>query len=116
MPSEQAKGAVVVISNTIRDERRLSPPFLETPLADPDRRSRLLVKSISDCAFFALDAEGRVADWNRDAERLMGYDAAEILGRHFSIFCTDDDRDCGLPAQALDTACRAGSFEAEGWR
>ena len=85
-------------------------------LADADRRFRLLAKSASDYDLIMLDAGGRVADWNSGAERLEGYGTAEILGRHFSIFYTDDDRDCGLPARALETACRQGSFEVEGWR
>jgi len=85
-------------------------------LTDIDRRFRLLVRSVSEYAIFMLDVEGRVANWNSGAERIEGYSEAEILGRHFSIFYTDDDRDCGLPARALEAARRQGSFEAEGWR
>jgi PAS domain S-box-containing protein len=85
-------------------------------LREADRRFRLLVKSVSDYAIFMLDVEGRVANWNSGAERIKGYSEAEILGRHFSMFYTDDDRDCGLPARALEAARRQGGFEAEGWR
>ncbi len=104
------------MSSTSRDEGLRAVPVDQTALADADRRFRLLSKSVSDCALFMLDREGRVADWNEGAERLQGYAAAEILGRHFSIFYTDDDRDCGLPAKALEAACRQGGFETEGWR
>ena len=85
-------------------------------LRESDRRFRLLVKSVSDYAIFMLDTDGRVANWNAGAQRIKGYSEAEIVGRHFSIFYTDDDRDCGLPARALERARAAGSFEAEGWR
>ena len=40
----------------------------------------------------------------------------EIIGRHFSVFYTEEDRRAGLPARALETAERDGQFEGEGWR
>ena len=85
-------------------------------LRESDRRFGLLVKGVSDYAIFMLDPDGRVANWNLGAERIKGYTEAEIVGRHFSIFYSDDDRDCGVPQRALATATAAGRFEAEGWR
>ncbi len=81
-----------------------------------DGRYRLLVDSITDYAIYMLDAEGRVASWNPGAERFKGYTAAEILGSHFSRFYTDEDRQAGVPEQALATARREGKYEKEGLR
>ena len=39
-----------------------------------------------------LDPNGIVASWNAGAERIKGYAADEIIGRHFSQFYTDEDR------------------------
>lgn len=77
---------------------------------------RLLVDAVADYAIYMLDPEGRVASWNSGAERLKGYTATEIIGRHFSSFYLADDVRTGLPARALATAEREGRFEAEGWR
>src|SRR6476661_4922964 len=63
-----------------------------------------------------LDTEGRVSSWNTGAERFKGYAAQEIMGEHFSRFYTEEDRQAGVPARALETARREGRFEAEGWR
>uniref|UniRef100_UPI0038B42207 PAS domain-containing protein n=1 Tax=Tardiphaga alba TaxID=340268 RepID=UPI0038B42207 len=63
-----------------------------------------------------LDAEGYVATWNTGAERFKGYSAEEIIGQHFSVFYTDEDRAIGLPGRALATATAEGRFESEGWR
>ena len=52
---------------------------------------RLLVESVDDYAIFMLDPEGRIASWNRGAERIKGYSEEEVLGRHFSIFYTEED-------------------------
>ncbi|MEA3011345.1 MAG: hypothetical protein QOJ91_3037 [Sphingomonadales bacterium] len=79
-------------------------------------RFQLLVNSVTDYAIYMLDAEGYVATWNPGARRFKGYEAEEIIGRNFSTFFTDEDREAGLPAKALEIAAREGRFEAEGWR
>jgi PAS domain S-box-containing protein len=84
-------------------------------ISDNDRY-RLLVEAITDYAIYMLDQDGYVSSWNPGAQRFKGYEAAEIIGQHFSKFYTEDDREAGLPARALATAAREGRFENEGWR
>ncbi len=81
-----------------------------------DGRYRLLVEAITDYAIYMLDREGRVTSWNPGAKRFKGYEANEIIGRHFSTFYTDAERSQNVPAQALAEAERTGRFEREGWR
>ena len=75
-----------------------------------------LVSGIADCAIFMLDTEGRVQTWNTGAERIKGYRREEIVGRHFSLFYTQEDREAGVPDFALKTAREKGKFETEAWR
>ena len=77
---------------------------------------RLLVESVRDYAIFMLDAEGHVTTWNIGAERIKGYRATEILGRHFSIFYPEEEVRAGKCAYELEVAEREGRFEDEGWR
>ncbi|NEU99753.1 hybrid sensor histidine kinase/response regulator [Bradyrhizobium uaiense] len=81
-----------------------------------DGRYRLLVEAITDYAIYMLDREGRVTSWNPGARRFKGYEADEIIGRHFSTFYTDAERSQNVPAKALAEAERTGHFEREGWR
>ncbi|WP_296000071.1 PAS domain-containing sensor histidine kinase [Rugamonas sp.] len=81
-----------------------------------ERRFQLLIGSINDYAIFMLDLEGHVTSWNPGAERFKGYRAEEIIGRHFSLFYTDEERAAGVPVRALKEARELGKFEAEGWR
>jgi PAS domain S-box-containing protein len=81
-----------------------------------EERYRLLVDAITDYAIYMLDPAGRVSSWNPGAQRFKGYQAAEIIGNHFSRFYTDEDRATGLPARALRLAQTEGHFENEGWR
>jgi PAS domain S-box-containing protein len=77
---------------------------------------QLLVESVLDYAIFALDAEGNIATWNKGAERLKGYSASEIIGRHFSIFYSTDDVIAAKPKRELEIASAKGRVEDEGWR
>jgi PAS domain S-box-containing protein len=77
---------------------------------------RLLVNAVTDYAIYMLDASGHVVSWNAGAERFKGYTAPEVIGRHFSLFYTEEDIARGIPAIALQTSERTGKFEAEGWR
>jgi PAS domain S-box-containing protein len=81
-----------------------------------EQRFQLLVNSVTDYAIYMLDRGGHVATWNPGARRFKGYEAAEIIGRHFSTFYTPEDLEAGIPAKALRMAAEEGKFEAEGWR
>ncbi len=81
-----------------------------------DALYRLLVSRVRDYAIFALDTSGRVISWNDGAQRLKGYSADEIIGRHFSIFYPPEDIASGKPPMELEGAIRDGRFEDEGWR
>lgn len=77
---------------------------------------RLLVEAVVDYAIFLLDADGHVLTWNLGAERIKGYRADEIIGRHFSVFYTPRDRRAGRPAAILGSAALHGRHQDEGWR
>lgn len=77
---------------------------------------RLLVQSVIDYAIYMLKPDGTVANWNAGAQRAKGYTPDEIVGKHFSLFYSESDRQKGVPQRGLDTAARTGSFETEGWR
>jgi PAS domain S-box-containing protein len=84
--------------------------------ASEDRRYRLLVDAITDYAIYMLDPKGFVSSWNPGAARFKGYAADEIIGRHFSEFYTEEEREAGIPELALNLAAAEGRFEREGWR
>jgi PAS domain S-box-containing protein len=81
-----------------------------------EERFRLLVEGVQDCAIFMLDPEGHVATWNTGAERLKGYAADEIIGKHFSRFYPQEALDRDWPAEELRRAQVEGRIEDEGWR
>ena len=49
-----------------------------------------IVQEISQDAVLTLDAAGQITSWNQGAERLLGWSAAEVVGRHFEFLLPDD--------------------------
>jgi PAS domain S-box-containing protein len=81
-----------------------------------EERFRLLVESVEEYAIFMLDPLGIVTTWNIGAERIKGYTAGEVLGRHFSLFRREEDVCAGACERELSMAARDGKLEEEGWR
>jgi PAS domain S-box-containing protein len=107
-------GELIGFAKVTRDltERRAA----EEALRQSEERFRLIVQTVRDYAIFMLDPTGRIATWNAGAERIKGYHADEIIGKHFSIFYPPEDREWDKPSWELREATRDGRFEDEGWR
>jgi PAS domain S-box-containing protein len=76
----------------------------------------LLVESVRDYAIFLLDPQGHIRSWNAGAQRIKGYTADEIIGKHFSIFYQPPEVRSGKPPYELQVAAEEGRYEEEGWR
>ncbi len=88
----------------------------ERTLQESEERYRLLVQGVQEYAIFQLDPTGHVVSWNAGAERLKGYTAEEIIGKHFSIFYPSEDQLDEKPQHILARATQQGQSEDEGWR
>jgi len=103
---------VVIASFTDITERREAEQLAH----QLDQRFRLIVENVADYGIFMLDVDGNIVSWNRGAMLIKGYGSREIIGRHFSVFYTEEDQRAGKPAHELEIAKETGRFEEEGWR
>ena len=85
-------------------------------LRQSEEQFRLLVEGVHDYAIYLLDPNGIVITWNAGAQRITGYAAEEIVGKHFSCFYTPEDNQASKPQGALEIAARNGQYEEETFR
>jgi PAS domain S-box-containing protein len=105
------RNARLVAATDVTEKKRA-----EDALKQSEERLRMIISNIKDYSVIVLDPEGMVTSWNGAAERIKGYRAEEILGRHVSIFYTPEQVAIGKPTTELETAMKSGRFEDDGWR
>ncbi len=84
-------------------------------MVDQSLLLRLVFDSVQDYSILTLDPLGHITSWNAGAERIKGYKASEIIGKHFSLFYSDDAIRTGLPQRELEAATQNGRFEEVNW-
>jgi PAS domain S-box-containing protein len=89
---------------------------IESDLRRSEENFRRLVTAVGEYAIFMLDLEGIVVSWNSGAQRIKGYTASEIVGRHFRVFYLPEEQESGHPEHNLQMALLEGSYSEEGWR
>jgi PAS domain S-box-containing protein len=89
-----------------------------SPAARPldDEPYRLLVDAVTDHAIFMLDAQGRIATWNRCAELMTGFGSEDVVGRPSSCLYPPEDVNAGKHAAVLHVAALHGKVHDDGWR
>jgi PAS domain S-box-containing protein len=97
-------------------QQKLEALEKEKVLHQTAQQFQLLVQAVHDYAIFMLEPDGRVRTWNAGAQRIKGYKASEIIGKHFSCFYPQEDINAGKPQRELEIALRDGRIEDEGWR
>ncbi len=111
---------VSVLTSSLRSARHraerstLEARSHEEGLRESEERFRLMVEGVRDYAIFMIDPGGCVTTWNEGAGRIEGYEEAEILGRHFSVFYPEDEVARGHPEEALRAALAEGRYVEEG--
>ncbi len=75
-----------------------------------------IVSEVDEYAIILLDTNGVIRSWNKGAERIKGYQSNEILGKHFRLFYSREEKAGNLPETLLETALQQGKVNHEGWR
>ncbi len=70
---------------------------------------------VQDYAIFLLNVDGVVVAWYSGAERIYGYTAAEIVGRHVSVLYPSEEELLANVAEDLRRSISASHFGSEAW-
>src|SRR5216684_5204657 len=87
----------------------------ERALRQSEERFGLMIEGVQDYALFLIDPSGHVSGWNTGAERLLGYEAEEIIGQPLSQLFTSEDQQAGKPERELEIARTTGRASDDNW-
>ncbi len=114
---QRMEGLVPAVHRALQEaEERRQRMAAEKALVESERFNRTILDGVKDYAILMLDPMGRVASWNAGAKAIQGYNADEIIGRHFSCFYIEEAIRAELPRHELEVATKVGRFEDTGWR
>ena len=78
---------------------------------------RQIVDSATDTAIISTDAQGRVTSWNEGAQRILGWNEADMIGSTLDCLFLEEDRTGGRFASEMADAIKYGRGGGEeGWR
>ena len=107
---DRIEGVVITLVDVTRLKR------VEAAMKTSEARYRTLSENLRDYAIYLLDADGVITEPTAGAQRVNGYAASEVVGKHVAIFYTPEAVAAGEPKLELDEAAAAGRTEREGWR
>jgi PAS domain S-box-containing protein len=113
-PVISERGAVMGVCLTVRDITVRKET--DNILGKNKRLIKALIEGVADYAFYLLDSEGYITSWNSGAQRLLGYEENEIIGREIVCFYPHGDLEHSIPQLALVMARKNSCYETEGWR
>lgn len=90
---------------------------IEHPIspAGDDELARVLLENVKDYAILMLDEQGSIIRWNIGAQRILGYQESEALGKKFAEIFTTEDYIAHQPERELKEAKEKGRAEDERW-
>jgi PAS domain S-box-containing protein len=75
----------------------------------------LVVESAADFVIVTTDRDGVITAWNPGADKLLGWSAAEAIGRHTRMIYTLADQEAGAPEDEMRRAAAEGRSVNERW-
>jgi len=85
-------------------------------LRQSEERYLRMTNEVADYAIILLSKEGLIENWNKGAEKIKGYTADEIVGKHFRLFYRKEEQESHLAERLIEEAIGNGSSTYEGWR
>jgi PAS domain S-box-containing protein len=74
-----------------------------------------IIDSLQDYSIFTLDNDYKINSWSAGSTKIFGYETEEVIGEHFDLIFTDEDKKKGIPKKEIDEALKAGRATDNRW-
>jgi PAS domain S-box-containing protein len=88
---------------------------VEAAHRESDERYRLILEGVRDYAIMAIDLERKVTIWNAGAQQILGWQAADLIGRVLPAIWTAEDRASQADDRERALCLESGRAEQERW-
>jgi two-component system CheB/CheR fusion protein len=75
-----------------------------------------IIDSLQDYSIFTLDKELIINSWSAGSSIIFGYETEEVIGKHFDIIFTEEDKKNGVAKVEIDTALKEGRAIDNRWQ
>lgn len=97
-------------------EDRISNPKILKPKYVPTTEFySQIIDSLQDYSIFTLDNDYKINSWSAGSKKIFGYETEEVIGEHFDLIFTDEDKKNGIPKKEIDEALKAGRATDNRW-
>lgn len=74
-----------------------------------------VIDSLQDYSIFTLDTDIYINSWNSGSEKILGYTREEVIGQHFDIIFTEEDKRDNIPQNEIDVSKSEGRATDNRW-
>ena len=74
-----------------------------------------IIDSLQDYSIFTLDNDYKINSWSAGSVKIFGYETDEVIGEHFDIIFTEEDKKNKVPKREIDTAIKEGRATDNRW-
>ena len=74
-----------------------------------------IIDSLQDYSIFTLDKEFIINSWSSGSTKIFGYETDEVIGEHFDIIFTEEDKKNGIPKKEIEIALEEGRATDNRW-
>jgi PAS domain S-box-containing protein len=74
-----------------------------------------VIDSLQDYSIFTLDTDTNINSWNSGSEKILGYSRDEVIGQHFDIIFTEEDKRANIPQNEIDISKSEGRASDNRW-
>ena len=90
-------------------------PVLKTKYIPTSEFYSQVIDSLQDYSIFTVDNDLHINSWNSGAATIFGYETEEIIGQHFEIIFSQNDKEEGIPKLEIETALKEGKAQDNRW-
>lgn len=91
------------------------PKKSNNPFIPSSEFYRQIINSLQDYAIFTIDNDLHINSWSTGSTTLFAYEEGEVLGEHFDIIFTEEDKKNGTPMKEIEKALTEGRAIDNRW-